>query len=194
MSTNALFAVLLVLLGVGGLGGMVVMGVSRLGVLAARRALVQNRIGTLHAATQRAQTRTAELETTIERGQARLAHLAAEAQRLASLTRTVEGERVEMVHDLGTPDGLPAPFRCVLRTVPDFARIDPRHVVFSRDVWQRKNVAHLWADSADQAQAMLLRAFPARSGVLPGAIERTSAGNPAFRSDPAPVAAEAVAA
>ncbi|WP_109120317.1 hypothetical protein [Azospirillum sp. TSO22-1] len=174
MSTEAGFAVLLVLLGIGALGGMVVMEVSRLGLLSARRALVQKRIEALRSETERARERAAQLDAAIERGQAQLAHLAAEVQRLASLLRTVEADRVELVHDLGAPDGRTAPFRCVLRTVPDFARLDQRHVVFSRDIWQRKNVAHVWADAPELAHALLLRAFPARSGVLAGAIERVA--------------------
>ncbi|WP_431855862.1 hypothetical protein [Azospirillum sp.] len=174
MSTEAIPAILLVLLGIGALGGMVVMEVSRLGLLSARRALVQKRIEALRSETERARERAGQIDAAIERGQAQLAHFAAEVQRLASLLRTVEADRVELVHDLGAPDGRPAPFRCVLRTVPDFARLDQRHVVFSRDIWQRKNVAHVWADTPEQAHAQLLRAFPARSGVLAGAIERVT--------------------
>ena len=188
MSTDTLLAVLLVLLGAGGVGGMVVMEMSRLGVLTARRALVQKRIDTMRAEEKRAKTRAGEIESSIERGQAQLTHLAAEVQRLASLARTVEADRVELVHDLGTPDGQPAPYRCVLRTVPDFARIDPRHVVFSREIWQRKNVAHVWAESPEQAQSLLTRAFPTRTGVLPGAIEKVAerASKPAPKRAPEP--------
>lgn len=174
MSGEALFAILLVLLGVGALGGMVVMEVSRLGMLSARRVLAQKRTESLRTETERARERATQLNTAIERGQTQLTTYAAEVQRLTSLLRSAEADRVELVHDLGMPDGRPAPFRCVLRTVPDFARIDPRHVIFSREIWQRKNVAHIWAESPEQAHAQLLRAFPARSGVLAGAIERGS--------------------
>ncbi len=172
MNADMIFVVLLALLGAGGLGGMMAVEVSRLGVLSARRSLVQKRTTTLRAETEQARARTVRLETAIERGQAHLAALAAECLRLTSLARTVEADRVEVVHDLGTPDGRPAPYRCVLRTVPDFARIDPRHVVLPHKIWQRKNVAHVWAETPELAYTLLQRAFPARSGVLPGAIER----------------------
>ncbi len=172
MNADMIFAVLLALLGAGALGGMMVMEVSRLGMLSARRSLAQKRTAALRAETEQARARTAHLETAIERGQAHVTALAAECLRLTSLARTVEADRVEVVHDLGAPDGRPAPYRCVLRTGPDFARIDPRHVVFSHRIWQRKNIAHIWAETPELALALLQRAFPARSGVLPGAIER----------------------
>ncbi|WP_448188615.1 hypothetical protein [Azospirillum sp. sgz301742] len=178
MSADSVFAILLVLLGLGALGGMVVMEVSRLGVLSARRAMAHKRTESMRAETELARTRASQIEETLERGKAQLATLAAECQRLASVTRTVEADRVELVHELGTPDGAPAPYRCVLRTIPDFARIDPRNVIFAREIWQRKNVAHVWAETPEVAHALLQRAFPNRSGVLPGAIERVSAARP----------------
>ena len=178
MAADTVFAVLLVLLGTGALGGMVVMEVSRLGMLSARRALAHKRTEAMRAEAELARSRTTQLETAIERGQAQLVTLAAECQRLASITRTVEADQVELVHELGAPDGMPAQYRCVLRTVPDFARIDPRHVVFTREIWARKNVAHVWAETPELAHALLQRAFPGRSGVLPGAIERMGAAKP----------------
>jgi hypothetical protein len=172
MNPETIFAVLLVLLGTGALGGMVVMEVSRLGVLSARRALAAKRIESMRTEAELARTRTAQLETAIERGQAQLVTMAAECQRLASVARTVAADQIELVHELGVPDGAPAPYRCVLRTVPDFARIEPRNVVFAREIWQRKNIAYVWAETPELAHGLLQRAFPTRSGVLPGAIER----------------------
>lgn len=188
MSTETVFAVLLVLLGIGALGGMVVMEVSRLGLLSARRALVQKRTEALEKEAERARASAEQFNTAIERGQAQVTKLAAETQRLTALLRSMEVDRVEVVHDLGAPDGRPAPFRCVLRTAPDFARIDQRQVVFSRDIWQRKNVAHIWADAPELAHALLLRTFPARTGVLAGAIERMTAERTTDRTPPRPAA------
>lgn len=184
MTADTVFAVLLVLLGVGALGGMVVMEVSRLGVLSARRSLAQKRTDALRAEAEAARTRTTQIESSIDRGKAELTRLAAECQRLASLTRSVEADQVELVHELGAPEGAPAQYRCVLRTVPDFARIDPRHIVFAREIWSRKNVAHVWAETPELAHALLQRAFPNRSGVLPGAIERTGERMAAARPKP----------
>lgn len=174
MTAQIVLALVMVLLGAGALLVMVVTEVSRLGVVAARRALARSRIDTLRNELDQARAQTAETEAAIEEGQARLGMLVAERERLAGLTRSVQADRVELVHEIGMPDGGPAPFRCLLRTAPDFARIDPRHVVFAREIWQRRNVAHIWADTPEAAYALLQRSFPARSGVLPGGIERAA--------------------
>jgi len=165
-------ATLIVLLGIGGLGAMVVLEVSRLGVLKARRLRAQKRAEMIATELEQTRRRMADIEARIQHGQTRLTTLAAERERLVALARTVQADKVELVHEIGAPVATATLFRSTLRTTPDFARIDPRQVIGAPVLWQRKNVAHVWAETPEAAHAILHRTFGARSGVLPTGIER----------------------
>jgi len=73
---------------------------------------------------------------------------------------------VELVHELGDGDETNG-FWALLAVQDNFANIDRRDVIFSRQIWEYRNVAHIFAPAPDQATALLRTAFTAKNGVLP---------------------------
>lgn len=79
-------------------------------------------------------------------------------------------DRVEFVHEIGEPGRGLRPFRADLSLAPGFAEEKPEEIPFNRDVWKHRNVADIWASSAQAAAEQASRAFPATSGVVVAGI------------------------
>ncbi|HYH21086.1 MAG TPA: hypothetical protein VD995_20965 [Azospirillum sp.] len=172
------FALALIVLSTAALGLMIVIEASRISVLSGRQSLLRKRLADHRRELGLLRGRVEEAEEMVRRRQEQRAELDAQRARVVSLAASIQADKIELVHELGGPDPGSVLYQCVLRTAPDFGRIDPRNMIFARDIWQRKNCAHIWAESPDAAHAALLRAFHPRSGVLPGRIERFTDAHP----------------
>ncbi|HEY0838064.1 MAG TPA: hypothetical protein VGE72_29400 [Azospirillum sp.] len=170
--TLDIFALALIILSAAALGLIIVVEASRISVLTGRQSLLRKRLADHRKELSLLRDRVDEVEEAVRRRHDQRSELDAQRARVASLAASIQADKIEMVHDLGGPEPGRVLFQCVLRTAPDFGRVEQRHVIFARDIWQRKNVAHVWAESPDAAHAALQRAFHPRSGVLPTRIER----------------------
>ena len=160
------FALALLVLCLGALGLSVVYEASRLTATSSRKALVRRKLEAQAADL-------ADLERQIEDAQAESAarqeavdRLTAERGRLTGLIASVKASKIALVHEIGDAQSGTQRYECELRTTPDFTRLDPRRMLFARAIWDRRNIARVWADTQDAAAAMLQRAFSTRNGVL----------------------------
>ncbi|MDQ2105568.1 hypothetical protein [Azospirillum isscasi] len=174
------FALAVLVLCVAALGISVVYEASRLTAATSRKALVRRKLdaqtadlAALDRQIEDAQAASAARQEVIDR-------LTAERGRLTGLIASVKASKVALVHEIGDAQSGAQRYESELRTVPDFARLDPRRMLFARAIWDRRNIARVWADTPDAAAAMLQRAFSTRNGVLssrPETIPLIPAGN-----------------
>lgn len=161
------FAVGVLVLALGALGLSVAFEASRLSALTGRLALLKRRLQARDRELFDLKRRVSSAETELQTKQAGLDSLTAERSRLTAAIASIRSSKVEMVHELGDPDGFNMLYQVDLRTAPGFARIDQRRIVFAREIWERTNIALVWADSAEAAMTIARRAFNERSGVQP---------------------------
>lgn len=174
------FALAVLALGLGALGLSVVYEGTRITAMTGRAALAKRRIQTRADELKELNARIEDTNSRADLQQAGLDRLVRERGRLTGLITSVKAAKVTLIHELGEPDGAAVLFECDLRTAPDFARLDQRRMMFAREIWDRRNVAHVWADGPDAAMAAVQRAFTLRSGLLPGRLQRPDrAGDPA---------------
>ncbi|HYD70551.1 hypothetical protein [Azospirillum sp.] len=72
-----------------------------------------------------------------------------------------------MVHELGECDAAALGYWSLLAVGGESAGVERRDIIFSRQIWEYRNVAHTWAGSPDHAAGLLRTAFSERSGVRP---------------------------
>lgn len=174
------FAFAVLVLCVGALGLAIVYEASRLTATSSRKALARRKLEVLAAdlATLGRQIEDAQAESASR--QESIDRLTAERGRLTGLIASVKASKIALVHEIGDAQSGAQRYESELRTVPDFARLDPRRMLFARVIWERRNIARVWADTPDAAAAMLQRAFSTRNGVLssrPETIPLIPAGN-----------------
>lgn len=103
--------------------------------------------------------------------------------------RAIEFAQNELVHELGDGDTGTCGYWAQLSVTPTFAKAEKPDIIFSRQIWDYRNVAHIWTTAADQASALLKSAFPSRSGVQPTQVAPLSLapdGTPVLPSPDAP--------
>ncbi|MGQ9372019.1 hypothetical protein [Azospirillum sp. ST 5-10] len=148
------------------LGLSIVMDVGRLGAERARQMSLKLAVEKKRAAarewTARANRHRADLDALRERYDASVVR----RRRALGEIRSIEFGRIEMVHEI-EGDQPAAGFWMLLTTSPDFADVAREDVIFSRQIWDFRNVAHVWAESADMAALLAGGAFQPRSGVYP---------------------------
>ncbi|AWJ84964.1 hypothetical protein TSH58p_16415 [Azospirillum sp. TSH58] len=160
------FALAVLVLCVGALGLSVVYEASRLTASGSRKALVRRKLEAQAADLAALDRRIEDARAESAARQEALDRLTAERGRLTGLIASVKASKIALVHEIGDAQSGAQRYESELRTVPDFARLDPRRMLFARAIWDRRNIARVWADTPDAAAAMLQRAFSARNGVL----------------------------
>lgn len=168
MLFNAEFLGLLVLVAsAAALGLSIVFDVGRVSAERARASVLQRQIEKRKAAirewTAKTNTRAGELKAL----QARLAEASGRRQKLQGELKTLECSKVEMVHELGECDAAAIGFWSQLAVSEEAGGVERRDIIFSRQIWDYRNVAHTWAGSAEHAVALLRTAFSERCGVRP---------------------------
>ncbi|WP_188259450.1 hypothetical protein [Azospirillum tabaci] len=161
-----IFVLAVLVLCVGALGLSVVYEASRLTTTASRKALVRRKLDAqaVDLAALGRRIEDAQAESAVR--QEALDRLTAERGRLTGLIASVKASKIALVHEVGDAQSGAQRYESELRTVPEFARLDPRRMLFARAIWERRNIARVWADTPDAAAAMLQRAFSTRNGVL----------------------------
>ncbi|GAA4251895.1 hypothetical protein GBZ26_19715 [Azospirillum formosense] len=175
-----IFALAVLILCVGALGLSIVYEASRLTATSSRKALARRRleVQTADLANLGRQIEDAQAESAVR--QESIDRLTAERGRLTGLIASVKASKIALVHEIGDAQSGARRYESELHTVPEFARLDPRRMLFARAIWERRNIARVWADTPDAAAAMLQRAFSTRNGVLssrPETIPLIPSGN-----------------
>lgn len=147
------------------LGLSIIMDVGRLGAERARQLALQGAIDKKRAATREWAARTSKHRAAIDAMRDRHGECVARKRRALNELRTIEFGRIEMVHEIEGDQPI-AGYWMLLVTRPEFAEVDRRDVVFSRQIWEFRNVAHIWAGSPETATLLARGAFSQRSGVL----------------------------
>jgi hypothetical protein len=103
--------------------------------------------------------------TELRQDQAALAELLGRKNALVIEIKGQQIAKVELVHEIGETDNAAMSFYAQLATVGNFAQIDRHDIVFSRQIWDYKNVVHVWANSTEHALALVNGAFGPRTGL-----------------------------
>lgn len=162
------FSLVLIVLCVAALGVGIIVEASKFAVLRSRRSMVQSRLERRRKDLDEAVGRAEAKEDEADKLQDKLESLNADRQKTLSLIKTVSAERIEMVHELGSPDQAAAAYEAPLTPSADFNRIEERRIMFHRDIWKKRNSALVWADTPEAAAAALERVFSQRSAVSYG--------------------------
>ncbi len=178
MTPAETFATVLLVLSAGALGVTILIEGSRLSVANGRRQVLKGRIARREKELQALAEKAAALEEKAGKEIERFNALNAEKARIMAVIKSMQADRIEMVHEFGDPTRGISGFVCPLTTSQSFNRIEQRHVMFAREIWRHRNIAVVWADTTDQAVAVVNRAFAERSGILPGRLSVRDAGKP----------------
>ena len=149
------------------LGLSIVFDVGRISAERTRASVLQRQIDKKKAALREWASKTTVRSAELAALQARLTDTVNRRKKLAGELKTLEYSKIEMVHELGECDGAALGYWSLLAVSPDSAGVDRRDIVFSRQIWDYRNCAHIWAGSADHAAGLLRNAFTPRSGVMP---------------------------
>lgn len=166
------FGIAVLLLGLTALGLSVIFEASRLSATAGRLAMVRRRLQTRQREKLDTKANLDKHEADVTAKQAKLDAMTAERARIVAATTALKLSKIEMVHEIGEPDSGALLFQGDLRTNPEQGRPDQRRIVFAKEIWERNNVAHVWADNPEAAMAAIQRAFTARSGIIATRLQR----------------------
>lgn len=163
--------------GAAALGLPVLFQAARFALVTAFRLRLRRRMHAANAEVEAVYHRTAAIASRADAQQAVLNRLLAEQKQISRCVETVENSRVEMVHEVGAPADKAVLFTCELHRLPDlpstdFGRTGGPRFVFARAIWDRRNVASIWAETPDAAMDAVRRAFDARTGVVPTRLRR----------------------
>ena len=165
--TAEFLGMLLLVTSLAALGLSIVVDVGQVSTEKARESLLQRQHDKRRAALAEWRQKTERKRADLTALQARQTEYAARKHKAQTEIRALEFTKVELVHELGDEETGAAGFWAQLAVLPNFPEIDRREVIFSRQIWEYRNVAHVWAPTADLAQALLASAFAARNGVHP---------------------------
>lgn len=163
--TGEFLSLLLLVTSAGALGISIVIDVGRVSAETARGTMLQRMIDKKRAALSEWRSKGEKKSVELKAQQVRLTDFIARKQKVQNEIKALEFTKVELVHEIGESDEGAMGFWSLLVVMPNFAQVDRRDVLFSKQIWDYRNVAHVWANSSEQAQALLKTAFHQRSGV-----------------------------
>lgn len=168
MLFNAEFLGLLVLVAsAAALGLSIVFDVGRVSAERTRATVLQRQVDKRKAALRNWTTKTNARAGELKALQTRVTDSVNRRQKVQAELKALEYSKVEMVHELGECDGAALGYWSQLAVSGESAGVDRRDIIFSRQIWDYRNVAHTWAGSAEHAVGLLRTAFSERSGVRP---------------------------
>ncbi|NYZ11720.1 hypothetical protein HL658_04095 [Azospirillum sp. RWY-5-1] len=147
------------------LGLSIVIDVGRISAERARLTMLQRQFDKKRAAHREWNAKADQKAVELKAHHTRLLEFTSRKQKVQQEIKALEFVRVELVHELGDPAPGAMGFWAQLQVMPNFATVDRHEVVFSRQIWEYRNVAHVWAGASEHAQALLRIAFTQRSGV-----------------------------
>ncbi len=162
--TAEFFGMILLVASAAALGLSLVIDVGRVSAEQARLLMLERQIDKRKVALKDWTTRTGQLRADLVTLEARHTEFTGRRHKALTEMRAIEFNQNELVHEVG--DG-PTGFWTQLAVTPAFAKTERQDIIFSRQIWDYRNVAHVWAATGDQAGALLAATFPARSGVQP---------------------------
>lgn len=166
------FGVGVLVIALGALGLSVVFEAMRLSTVSSKAAIVQRRIQSRERELFDVRRRLETAEAEVQAKRVALENLNTEKTRIAAVIASIQTSKIEMVHEIGEADSGSILFQGELRMSTEGGRSDIRRVVFAREIWDRSNVAHVWADSHEAAMAAIHRAFSARTGIMATRVMR----------------------
>ncbi len=172
------FGIAVLVLGLTALGLSVLFEASRLSTAAGKQALVRRRMQARERERLDLKIRLDGAQSEATAKQQTLDNLLAERSRLQSATSSLKLSKVEMVHEVGEPEPGAHLYQADLRTDTSPVRGEPRRIVFANAIWERNNIAHVWAESPEAAMAAVQRAFHARTGITVTRMQRAALARP----------------
>lgn len=166
------FGVGVLVLALGALGLSVVFEATRLSAVSGKLAIASRRIQSRERELFDHQRRLEAAEAETQAKRATLDNLNTERQRITAVIASIQSSKIEMVHEIGEPDNGTVLFQGDLKISTEGGRSDTRRIVFAREIWDRPNIALVWAESPDAAMAAIHRAFSARTGVQTSRVVR----------------------
>jgi len=160
--TAEFFGMILLVASAAALGLSLVIDVGRVSAEQARLLMLERQIDKRALAVKDWTAKTAQLRSDLVTLEARHTEFTGRRHKALTEVRAIEMTRNELIHEVG--DG-PTGYWSQLTVTPAFAKAERQDIIFSRQIWEYRNVAHVWAATADQAAALLAATFPARSGV-----------------------------
>lgn len=147
------------------LGLSIVIDVGRISAERARLTMLQRQLDKKRSAHREWNAKADQKAVELKAHHTRLIEFASRKQKAQQEIKALEFARVELVHELGDPAPGTMGFWAQLQVMPNFGTVDRHEVAFSRQIWDYRNVAHVWAGSVEHAQALLRIAFTPRCGV-----------------------------
>ena len=167
--TIEFLGMLLLVASAAALGLSIVVDVGRVSAEKARHGYMQRQHDRKRAALAEWRQKSDQLQAELVALQARHTEFTGRRHKAQTERRAQELVKVELVHELGDADETEG-FWAQLAVQEGIATIDRRDVIFSRQIWEYRNVAHIWAPTPEQAALLVQAAFAARNGVLPSAV------------------------
>lgn len=184
MLFNAEFLGLLVLVAsAAALGLSIVIDVGRVSAERTRATVLQRQIDKRRSALREWTTKTNARAGELKALQTRLTEAVGRRQKLQAELKALEHSKVEMVHELGECDAAALGYWSLLAVAEVSGGVDRRDIIFSRQIWDYRNVAHTWAGSAEHAVSLLRAAFSERCGVRPANLQPIGAAGEALTAE-----------
>lgn len=177
--------VIFLLVSAGALGLSLVHDVGRLSTEKARTAMLQREIDKKSGLIKEWLGKIEGYNREMRTQQARFTEYNGRKQRVTTEMAEVESSKIEMVHEMGESVGLTtSTFWARLRPGPGFKTAARQDVIFSRQIWGFRNVAHIEASSPERAIFFMQAALGIRSGVIGSAIVPLSLAPKGPEDDP----------
>ena len=157
---------LLLMTSAAALGLSIVIDVGRVSAEKAREAMAQRMYEKKRAALAEWRQKTERKRVDLTTLQARLTEFNGRRHKTQSELKALEYSKIELVHEVGDTDGDPDVYWAQLAVSAEFAELDRKDIVFSRQIWDYRNVVHILGNTTDQAHAALRMAFGQRNGLV----------------------------
>lgn len=157
---------LLLITSAAALGLSIVIDVGRVSAEKTREAMNQRLYDKKRAALAEWRQKTERKRVDLTASQARFIEFNGRRQKTMTELKALEYSKIELVHELGEPDRNTEIFWSQIAVGPNFAELDRKDIVFSRQIWEYRNVAHISASSADQAHGLVQASFGERNGLV----------------------------
>ncbi|WP_448208646.1 hypothetical protein [Azospirillum sp. sgz302134] len=187
--TAEFLGMLLLVTSAAALGLSIVFDVGKVSAEKARHGLMQRQHDKKKAALAEWKRKTEQKQTELTALQAKHTEYTGRRHKAQTEIRALEFTKVELVHELGDADETTG-FWSQLVTQENLGTIDRREVIVSRQIWDYRNVAHIWTPTAEQAAALVRTAFTTKNGVVPTPVVPLALA-PTLESLSADAAAEA---
>lgn len=168
--TAETLGVIFLLVSAAALGLSLVHDVGKLSAAKARTGLLQRQIDKKKSLLGDWRGRIDGVQKELKAQQARFTEFNGKKQRVQNAIRELELNKVEFVHEVGDPGESGNVFWSRLKPTDGFKSVPRQDIVFSRQIWDFRNVAHVYAAAPDRALVLLATAFGVASGILASEI------------------------